>query len=389
MKKPLKIPDQTGVYIFSKKGTPLYVGRALSFKKRIPSYFSGQIDPRIAEMVALADKLEFKKTDSILDSVILEANLIKEYWPKYNIRDRDDRSFAYIIIDKSEFPRPLIVRGSDLKKLSHANAFGPYQSQRIAKNILRIIRRIFPYSTCLPAAEAGLPVRQAGGFSQRPCFNYQLGLCPGVCTGEISKADYIKNIKNLTLFLKGEKKRLVKKLSQEDPQKARSLSHIQDVVLITQGDDRIGTKEIERIEGYDISHLSGDYSYGAMVVFAGGRPDKKEYRLFKVEKAPDDLRSLEEVLIRRFRHREWPRPNLIMIDGGKPQIDFVSNALEKENISVAMVGISKYGGDKFVYPKNTKKNIKALVELNRGVLLKVREEAHRFSLKSNRRKRKI
>lgn len=380
MNKPKNIPDKTGVYIFSKNKKPLYIGRALSLKRRVSNYFQSGIDRKIEEMVFLANSLKFIETDSILDSVILEANLIKEYWPKYNIKDKDDRSFSYIVIDKSDYPKPLIVRGSDLKKISSKNVFGPYKSQKITKNILQIIRRIFPYSTCLPFEK---------DKDSKSCFYYQLGLCPGVCVGEISKADYKKNITNITLFLKGEKKRLLKKLIREQPEKANSLNNIQDVILISQSDDNTKEGQVHRIEGYDISHLSGDYSYGSMVVFINGKPDKSQYRLFKVTSAPDDLRSLEEVITRRFKHKEWPFPNLIMIDGGRPQIDFITNVMEKENISIPMVGISKYGGDKLVYPKKTSKALKELIKSEKDVLLKTREESHRFSLKYNRKKRKL
>ncbi|MCX6759893.1 MAG: hypothetical protein NTW46_00935, partial [Candidatus Nealsonbacteria bacterium] len=120
------------------------------------------------------------------------------------------------------------------------------------------------------------------------------------------------------------------------------------------------------------------------------KPDKKEYRLFKVKSAPknDDLRALEEVLARRLNHKEWQFPNLILIDGGKPQIDFVYKSLKKRKINIPIVGISKYGGDKLVYPLNIKA-IRVFAERNKGVLLKVREEAHRFSLKNSRKKRGI
>ena len=388
MKKPKNIADKTGVYIFSLKKKPLYVGRALSLKRRVSNYFQKGLDSRIEEMVSLADSLRFIETDSILDSVILEANLIKEYWPKYNVKDKDNRSFSYIVIDNAEYPKPIIVRGSDLKKISSPNTFGPFKSQKITKTILQIIRRIFPYSTCLPVGKAGLPSRQRDKAG-KPCFNYQLRLCPGICINEISKVDYMKNIINLKLFLRGEKKRLLKKLIKEEPNKANSLKHIQDVTLIQQSDDNTDKAHVSRIEGYDISHLSGDYSYGAMVVFVNGKPDKSQYRLFKVNSAPDDLRSLEEIITRRFKHKEWPFPNLIMIDGGKPQIDFISNVMAKENISIPLVGISKYAGDKLVFPAKTSKALKELIGSSKGVLLKAREEAHRFSLKSNRRKRKL
>ncbi len=366
-----KLPDKTGIYIFLHKGKPIYIGRALSLKKRVSSYFQKGLDPRIEEMTRLIDDIKYIETETILESVILEANLIKKHWPKYNIKDKDNRSFAYIIITKEDFPKPMIIREREIKKIPHKELiFGPYKSTKIASSVLKIIRRIFPYSTC--------------NYTGKPCFSYQIGLCPGVCLGEITKKEYLKNIKNIILFLKGEKKRLIKKLIKEDPQKAESLKHIQDIILISKAD--YTPLSFNRIEGYDVSHLSGKNAYGAMVVFVDNKPDKSQYRLFKVKKSPDDLRSLEEMILRRFKHREWPFPSLILIDGGKPQIDFISKALEKENISIPLVGISKYGKDKLVFTKKTKKSLRELIGSNKSTLLKVREEAHRFSIKSSRKK---
>lgn len=267
-------------------------------------------------------------------------------------------------------------------KIKNFYVFGPYQSLSLIKTALRIIRRIFPYSTCRP-------------LSGKPCFDYQIGLCPGACVGKISKIDYRKNINNLILFLRGEKKKLLKKLQKENPEKVQALKHIQDVSLINDLDSGILNLEFwisaKRIEGYDISHLAGRETVGAMIVFTNGIADKTQYRLFKIREAPanDDLRALEEVITRRFRHREWRFPDLIFIDGGKPQISFISKVLEKINIAIPLVGISKFGGDKLVFPSRLKTSIKELIEANKNILLKVREEAHRFAIKSSRRQRKI
>lgn len=371
------IPDKPGVYRFlDAEGNILYIGRASSLKKRLSQYFQSNIESRIAEMVSKAHNIKYQETDSILDSVVLEANLIKEYWPKYNVKDKDNRSFVYVVIDKADFAKPVVVRGRDLKKFPQKNfyVFGPYQAQGLIKNALRIIRRIFPYSTCKI-------------FSGKPCFDYQIGLCPGACIGEISVKDYQKNIKNIILLLSGDKKRLMKKLLKENKEQARSLKHLQDVSLLTNEDSVLGG--INRIEGYDISHLTGKESYGAMVVFSGGVPDKDEYRLFKIKEAPasDDLRALEEVLSRRLKHDEWGRPDIIMIDGGRPQIDFVGKYFKDNNINIPIVGISKYSGDSLVFSKGVSKDFRDMAHSIKNTLLKARDEAHRFGRAASRRRR--
>lgn len=371
LKNKLKtIPKKPGVYFWLAKNKKiLYVGRATSLKNRLSQYFLKNIEPRISEMVDTATNIKYEVCDSLLEAIILEAKYIKKYWPKYNIKDRDDRSFIYVVIPKTEFPKPIIVRGKDLKKFpaSTAKIFGPYQSFYLIQNALKLIRHLFPYSTCSIG-------------SGKACFDYQIGLCPGACINEITAKDYQKNIKDIILLLSGNKKKLVKKLIKENPEKAKALKHLQDVSLLTK-EDNLGEKKVSRIEGYDISHHGGKESYGSMVVFENGEANRSEYRLFKIKEAPegDDERSLAEVLIRRFKHNEWAYPELIMIDGGSPQISFIDKIFQKNNINLPIVGISKFGGDKLVYSAKTNKSLKALTENIKPTLLKLREEAHRFA----------
>lgn len=371
LKNKLKaFPKKPGVYFWlDKAGRILYVGRATSLKSRLSQYFQSNVEPKTREMVNLARAIKYEVTDNLLEAIILEAKYIKKYWPKYNIVDRDDRSFIYVVIPKTSFPKPIIVRGQDLKKFpaSQAKVFGPYQSFYLLQGALRLIRRLFPYSTCTP-------------HSGRACFDYQIGLCPGACIDAISAKDYQKNIKNIILLLSGEKKRLVKKLIKENPDKLKSLRHLQDVSLLTK-EKSLSEEKINRLEGYDISHLAGKESYGSMVVFENGEASRQEYRLFKIKTAPagDDERALAEVLLRRFKHPEWSSPDLIMIDGGTPQISFLTRILQANNINIPLVGISKFSGDKLVLTAKTKKEIKDLANNIKPTLLKIREEAHRFA----------
>ncbi len=375
-----EVPNKPGVYFWLDKNKQvLYVGRATSLKSRLSQYFQKNIESRIAEMVTTAQDLRWTVCDSLLEAIILEAKYIKEYWPKYNIVDRDNRSFLYIVIPTGDYPKPIIVRGQDLKKFpeSRAKVFGPYQSRTLLSNALRLIRPIFPWSNCVPK-------------SGKACFDYQIGLCPGACIEKITPTAYQKNINNLILLLSGERTRLIKKLLKENPNQAKALKHLQDVSLLTR-EDNLQEKKLSRIEGYDISHLNGQESYGSMVVFSGGEADKNEYRLFKIKEAPsgDDERALTEVLLRRFSHKDWQIPELLMIDGGAPQISFISRELLKNNINIPLVGISKFGGDKLVFVRGTSNNFKALAKNIKPTLLKVREEAHRFANYGRKRGTKL
>lgn len=362
-------PKTPGVYFWIGKNKEiLYVGRATSLKNRLSQYLQSGVEPRIAEMVSLAEDLRFEEASTLLEAIILEAKYIKKYWPKYNVKDRDDRSFIYLVIPKEDFAKPIIIRGRDLSKFptNKADVFGPYQSFQLLENALRLIRRIFPYGTCKPG-------------QGKACFDYQIALCPGACIGAISKSAYKKNIDNIKLLLNGDKKRLFAKLVKDNPEKIKALEHLRDVSLLSR-DNNLKEARLNRIEAYDISHHAGKEAYGSMVVFENGEADNASYRIFKIKDAPggDDERSLEEVLRRRFAHPEWPMPNLIVIDGGSPQISFLSKIFSGAAYP-PMVGISKFGGDKLVYSSAVKKEWRDLAESIKGTLLKAREEAHRFA----------
>jgi excinuclease ABC subunit C len=376
-----KAPDKPGVYKYlDKDSNILYVGRATSLRSRLKQYFQKQIDDRIKEMVLLAQDIEYIETASVLEAIILEANLIKKYWPKYNVKDKDDRSFSYLIIDKrQDFPKPVIVRGRELKKFisDKVEIFGPYQSQYLLRKALKLIRQVFPYSTCQPN-------------SNKACFDYQIGLCPGACISQIDSKEYKKNIEKIVLLLKGDRTRLIQTLKKNNPEQIEALKNIQEVSLLQKEND-LQTPQLARIEAYDISHLSAKEAYGSMVVFTDNEIDKSQYRLFKVSEknGGDDLHSMLEVVSRRLKHLEWPRPDIILLDGGKPQVDFLSHYFDNNNITIPLVGLSKYGGDVLVFKKNTNKNVKELIKLLKPKLQELREEAHRFCLQASKKRRRI
>lgn len=378
--KAKNLPLAPGVYYFLGKNKEiLYIGRATSLRRRVAQYFQKKLEPRIAEMVSQARDLKFKPTETLLEAIILEANEIKKHWPKYNVKDKDDRSFIYVVIPKIDYSHPLIVRQRELKKFppGRAQVFGPYQNANLLKNALRLIRRIFPYGTCRPN-------------SGKACFDYQIGLCPGSCIGLISKKDYQKNIASIALLLAGRKKQLIKKLKKDNPESIKALNQLQEVTLITR-DELSGNLSTNRLEGYDISHLAGKETVGAMAVFSGGEPDKSQYRLFNIKTAAasDDLRALAEMFSRRLNHREWPLPDLFVIDGGKPQVDFIYHLCQEKNLSLPLIGISKFGGDKLVFAPGTSKSVRQLAENLKETLLKLRDEAHRFSNRARKRKMRI
>ncbi len=394
--KLTSLPDKPGVYFFKTKKKLLYIGKATSLKDRVKSYFNKDIvatrGPKIEKMIAMADSVEFEETGSVLEALILEAALIKKHQPEYNTREKDDKSFWSVIITKEDWPRLLSVRGKDLITDIDPDtikySFGPFPHGSELKEALKIIRRIFPYrDKCEP--ESG-----------KPCFNRQIGLCPGVCSGEISKVDYAKVIRNLKLFFDGKKSELIKTLEKEMKQLAKlkkfelaakirnqifALNHIRDVALIK--NQPTTENRGFKIEAYDIAHLSGQDTVGVMVVSIGNDLDKTSYRKFKLKglakNKADDTANLAEVLQRRFTHQEWRYPDLIVVDGGQAQINRAKKVLAGLDVVIPVVSVVK---DERHKPRDFMGD-EMLIKKYESEILLANNEAHRFALAYHRNRR--
>ncbi len=361
-----KAPQTPGVYFWLNKDKKvIYVGRANNLKQRLSQYWQKNLDSKTSEMKNNAKYLNYLETKTILESIIIEAKNIKKHWPLYNIKDRDNRSFIYITIDKQEFPKIQLIRERQLDKMDKNDylIFGPYQSYSLISAALKLIRKIFPYSLCQ-------------NKKGKPCFDKQIGLCPGVCINDISVSQYKNNIENIKLLLKGKKEALIEKLKKSNPEKIKALNHVQEVSLLKR-ELSIDNVLFKRIEAYDISHWQGVNPYGAMVVLENGKINKSQYRLFKIKNSQkaNDEEALYEVLSRRFKHKEWKRPDLILIDGGKPQISYLS----KKFINKEFVGLSKYQNDTLLYSKNISEKNKIEIKKIKNLLISLRDESHRFA----------
>jgi excinuclease ABC subunit C len=380
--KKYKLPETPGIYFFKKGKDILYIGKATSLKDRVKSYFSNDIlstrSPLIVDMVFIADKIDYVETDSVLEALILEAELIKKHQPKYNTKEKDNKSFNYVVITEEDYPRVLVERGRNLENNNQLGfkiqeKFGPYTNGTQLKEAVRIVRKIFPFrDRCLP-----IMVSQQGGdiknrsidkeiilgnpsilttnglqmkANLRPCFNYQLGLCPGICIGLITKKEYQKTIKNIKLFFEGKKKQILKGLEKEmnifaknqQFEKANNikktifaLNHIQDIALLKSENLTANSSQLKasfRIEAYDVAHLSGTNNVGVMTVIENGEINKNEYRKFIIrESSGSDTDALREILERRLKHLEWTLPQIIVVDGGKAQINIARKIINKTN----------------------------------------------------------
>lgn len=411
------LPNRPGVYLFRRGREILYVGKATNLRNRIKSYLSKDLRQTrgewLVKMTQEATGVDFHLTGSVLEALILEAGLIKKYQPAFNTRDKDDSSFSFVVITKEEYPRVLLIRGKDLTKGEYHNGkiFGPFPHANEIRTALKLVRKIFPFrDKCVP--ESG-----------RACFNYQIGLCAGVCVGALGEMAYKKIIKQLKLFFAGKKNSLLRNLRQEMQMLARAqefeqaavvkkrlfaLQHIQDVALIkpenvsenfVDRDNDLarqgGAENKFRIEAYDIAHLAGQNAVGVMVVLEGGELAPEQYRKFKlrIAKPGDDLAGLREILIRRFNHPGWRMPDLIVIDGGKAQLNLARKILQKHNFQniklVSVVKDEKHKAREILGDSSTPLGTgKKLINKLKRDLIKINHEAHRFAIAYHRQKRR-
>lgn len=397
-----KIPDTPGVYFFlGPRKEVLYIGKATSLKDRVRSYFATDLletrGPLLVEMLAKAKTVDFRPTDSVLEALILEANLVRSHQPTYNTQLKDDKSFNYVVVTKEDYPRVLVVRGRELDfaEPAYAFTFGPFPHGLQLREAMKLIRKIFPYrDTCIPAAEM-----LVDGKRPKACFNRHIGLCPGVCTGEVTKEEYRRIIKHIVLLFQGKKKELLKTLEREMKRAAKeenfeeakhlrgqvfALTHIQDISLIKEEYRKPKLSlGVARLEAYDMAHLRGEAAVGVMTVVEDGQAMKQEYRKFRIRAsgAGDDVGALREVLSRRLAHEEWPLPRLIIVDGATAQINVAKRVIEEYGMTIPVVGVVK---DEKHRPRDIRGDRNLIHGRERDILL-ANAEAHRFAINYHRK----
>lgn len=424
IKKAKKLPHSPGVYFFlDQNKNILYIGKATSLRSRVMSYFNNDISdtrsPKIAKMMELASDLDYKETGSVLEALILENILIKKNNPVYNTKDKDGKSYQCLIITKESFPRVLIMRVRDYEKRFLTNIqstntksdyvqkfYGPFSSGSNLKEAVNIIRKVFPF-------------RDKCDINQgKPCFNYQIGLCPGICINKISPTQYQENIKYIKMIFEGKQKFLINHLKKkmsflvseqkfEEAIKYRniifSMTHIKDTALIKNDDINVWRNDIKnkvfRVESYDVAHISGVNRVGVMCVLEECVPNKKEYRTFKlIDNINDDYQGLSEILERRIQHKEWTYPDLVVIDGGeghKKIAEHIINEKYKLNINICAVVKNDKHKPVQIISNNEAFVTRDLLSNTKGVdkdnvkkcILLANSEAHRFAIKYHKKLR--
>ena len=369
---------------------------------------------KTAKMVSEATGLSYIRVDSELESLLLEARLIRKYMPHYNVAAKDDKNPLYIRITKEKYPRVITAR-----KISESEKnlafYGPFPSSTSVRSVLRMLRRIFPYSD-----------HKVG---KRGCLYSHIGLC-NPCPNSIEqlsmKKQYHKNIKRIKSVLSGKfagvRNELEKEMEEfsklqkyevaklvrdqlnhldyitrpqiptdyfmQNPNLYEDIrqSELNDLKNLLTGIIRVRTKLL-RIECFDVAHLAGNNATASMVTFINGEAVKSLYRHFRIrqKKGNSDVDSLKEVIKRRLNHLEdWGRPDLVIVDGGISQVNAFTSILNKQSLAtqspgsnvvkIPVVGITKNPDRLMVGEQKIRLKGSALHLVSR-----IRDEAHRFA----------
>jgi excinuclease ABC subunit C len=432
-----KLPHSPGVYIYrNKENEILYIGKAIDLFRRVHQYFQKKLSlpPKTRILVGQINQIEIIKTLSEFDALLLEAKLIYQNQPKYNILAKDDKSPLYIKISQSEkLPRILFVRKPrnptyGMTKLKGDLYFGPFQSGKTARMVLSSVRRIIPF--CLQNKRNG-----------KPCFYTQIGLCdpcPSYIEGindEIMKQKlilkYRNNINRIRDMLSGKSQQILRILEKEMHEFAElqnfELAAVRrnqiealhnlikrrfDPMFYVSSDNQVESitgqeiteltqilkkyypaiTSLKRIECIDISNFSGTDATGSLVVMIDGIPDRNLYRRFKIKITgkPNDFAMISEVISRRLNHPEWPFPDLFVIDGGKGQISSAIDSLKVHKIDIPVIGLAKRDEEIVIHYNNSFRILRLpLQSSSLHALERIRDEAHRFAVSYHRKLRKL
>ncbi len=395
------LPLTSGVYLMKDDtGKVIYIGKAVSLRKRVSSYFRPSRGfSKTDLLVSNIKDIDCIETNSEAEALILEASLIKQYDPRFNVDLRDDKSYPYIEITKETYPRISVQRPRQRKK--GYVYYGPYVDAQLIREALKILRKIFYFRT-------------DEKLKERDRFDYQIGLVDVPNVDALDKKKYAQNIRNVRLVLEGKKDELYKRLKEEMEAFVKTKDFEEAAKVRDQlraiGALYSGTKDInyhkeaeqlqralslsklpERIEAFDISNIMGNQSVGSMVSFVQGKPDKSNYRRFRIKETTgiDDFKMMAEIVRRRYRRMKDEGksfPDLIVIDGGKGQLSAANFELQKLDVEIPIISLAKKEEEIFLLKK--KESVRLPDDsLGLNLLKRIRDEAHRFAVAYHRKLR--
>jgi len=440
------LPKTSGVYFFYSGKELIYIGKAINIKNRVKNHFQ-QPSYRDNLFIDKVNKIGFIETNSEIEALILEANLIKKHQPRFNVVWRDDKNYFYVAIAQNEQKIPYVYITHQLKAKSYklkANYIGPFVEGVALKKTLRFLRKAFPYYTNKT-------------HSKNKCTYCHLDLCPGPELFENPPSpkateglrEYRRNIKKLILILQGKRGAVLNSLKKEmkilaKDNKFEEAGKIRDKIfalqqimahtnVITLNNSRATSdvaqnswgntqkilqgitnqpKKIHRIECYDISNIQGNQSTGSMVVFVDGKPDKSQYKKFKIHPVkyreavisqngklfnrvkignkPNDIAMLQETIARRLAHPEWDYPEIMLIDGGIAQLNVAIRVkdLNLKTRPIKVISIAKGRQELFVENRKDPIPLKNLPQEVYNLVKNLDDEAHRFAIAYHKKLRK-
>lgn len=332
--KTSKLTTSPGVYIMKdKSGTIIYIGKAKNLKNRVTSYFRETPDhtPKVAKMVSMVDTYDFIVTDTEYEALVLECSLIKQHQPRYNVQLKDDKGYFYIKISDEEYPRITF----EMKNKGAGTYLGPYVSPYVARQTVTEVNHAFTLPTC----KRSFPAEIGKG---RPCLNYHIQLCSGVCMGNISKDDYCRAVAQAVEYIKSGSNAISEKLTAEMEAASENL----DFELAAKLRDRIraisraaDTQKIvsDNIRDTDIIGVAQNSAQACLsvLIYRSGRLyDKLNFNLGEI----DSNSAMIEEFIAGYYHREDVIPKEILVEEELPDAEHLKRLLS--DISGRSVAIS-------------------------------------------------
>jgi excinuclease ABC subunit C len=407
-------PTTPGVYLMKDTaGNTIYIGKAKNLRSRASHYFTKEAaeNLRTCELVQHITDIDFIPCETEVDALLSEARLVKDIQPRFNKDLKDDKSFPYLQIrTREEFPRVEITRSP---RRNGVRLYGPFTSVRSLRAAVQVLQRVLQFRNCT------LDIRSGEDRWRwfRPCLLHSIRQCSAPCNFRVSKEDYRKQIRKLIMILEGKKAKLIREMKEQMKEASQALqfekaARIRDEItalgqLELRGDVEkdsqahvfpidpkkglVGlrkvlglTKTPRTIEGFDIAHLSGTDTVASLVAFVDGLPFKAGYRRFKVKSVEgvDDFASMREVITRRFKRLSEDGdlfPDILLIDGGKGQLNAAMDAFEMLGIDPpTVISLAKQEEEIFV------PGVSESIKLSRHsaalrLLQYVRDEAHRFA----------